>query len=114
MVAFNLIYTLNLLARVNSMNSNYLFHSRDLYFQLLNRWYSSGFLIKIMRIINKINTDDIITYKNKASQNLKDSLRIFLNFDLNYINLSSDIYTNFKALNSNFSSKINEITKARG
>ena len=67
------------------MNIDYLFHSRDLYFQLLNRGFSSGFLIKIMRIINRINRNDIIPYKNKDNKNLKDSLRIFLNFDLNYM-----------------------------
>jgi len=85
-----------------SMNIDYLFHSRNLYFQLLNRGYSSGFLIKIMRIINRVNRNDIIPYKNKDSKNLKDSLRIFLNFDLNYINLSSDIYTNFIVLKESF------------
>ncbi len=85
-----------------SSSIDYLFHSRDLYFLFCNRGYNSVFIIKIMRIINRINRKDIIPYKNKNTGPQKNTLRMFLNHDLNYLNLSSDIYSNFKILKESY------------
>ncbi len=87
-----------------SMGYDYMFHSRDLYFLFLKRGYKSNDLIKTMRIVNRINRSDIIPYKIKKNNcSDTDNLRIFLNFDLNYINLRSDIYSNFKILQDSYS-----------
>ena len=60
-----------------SSSIDYLFHSRDLYFLFCNRGYNSVFIIKIIRIINRINRKDIITYKNKNAGLQKNTLRMY-------------------------------------
>ena len=69
----------------------------------MKRGYESKYLIKICNIFSCINRNDLIPYKEKESDknlnNFKDnSIRMIINFDLNYITMKNDLYYLFEKL----------------
>ena len=82
------------LKRICTHYYDYLFFSRKLIIQLLNRGYQYKFLIQICLTIGNEKRDSFISYKNKTDiVNFSNSFKFIINFDINYINLKQDFYS---------------------
>ena len=90
------------LKRICSNFYDYLFNSRILFLQLIKRGYEPNFIFKIMKIVNKIDRLDLIKYKVKNSNKNENNIRLFINFDLNFLNLRSIVLYNFEILKNSF------------
>jgi len=88
------------LKRICTDYSDYLFHSRKLIFQLIERGYTLKSLKKLCLSIGDINRNLILPYKNKENLNLKffNQLKFILYYDFNYISLKRDLYKDFQTL----------------
>ncbi len=72
---------------------NYLFHSRKLIYNLVNRGYDYNNLIKVCLTIGKVDRNGLIDYKDKSKNIEKysfNNLKFIINFDINYISLKND------------------------
>jgi len=84
--------------RICTNYSDFLFHSRNLIFNLLKRGYELDFLMKNFLSVSRIDRLSLIKYKIKNKSSDSYVLRIHMSFDHNYLNLKQDLINNFNRL----------------
>jgi hypothetical protein len=88
----------SLFLRIRRICSNYndfLYHSRNLIFNLINRGYDFNLLLKTFTLVSKIDRISLIQYKSKDPSSERYTLRINMSYDHNYLNLKEDFINNF-------------------
>jgi hypothetical protein len=89
---------LSLFLRIKRICSNltdFFFHARTLFKQLLKRGYEFEFLYGILHLVSHIERKTLIDYKGKKIKDDQFSIRFFMSFDHNYLNLKEDTMNNF-------------------
>jgi hypothetical protein len=88
--------------RICSRYSDFLYFSRLIFKQLLNRGYNYFNLRKILNMISEIDRDSLISYKEK--KNFLDKKEIILKFpfDLNFINFKGIFADAFNKIKNNY------------
>jgi len=84
--------------RICSSYSDFLYHSRNLIFNLLNRGYNINSLMKVFLSTSRIDRLSLIQYKSRNLSSDPYTLRIHMSFDHNYLSLKQDFINNFKRL----------------
>jgi len=91
-IPFNLFLRIK---RICSSFIDFLYHSRNLFVNLLKRGYDYKSLKKSFLIVAKIDRDSLIKYKNKENKKELNVLRLNMTFDHNYLSLKADTLYNF-------------------
>lgn len=99
-IPFGLFYNAK---RICSDFHDFLFHSRKIFSNLLNRGFDSKKLLMTSNVISKLNRNDLIPYRNRSTKNLStENCFIFkIPFDINLNNKHIDIRQSFKKIISN-------------
>ena len=88
--------------RICTAYSDYLFHARNLIYQLTNRGYTIDKLVRIAQTIGNVDRNSLICYKNKKSFKKENRINTYLNFDFNQDFLKDKIKNSFNNLSSKY------------
>ena len=89
--------------RICSEKIDFLYHSRNLIVQLLKRGYDYDFLLRIFNVVNKLNRNDLLGYKDKFTKKSQNEIKICMSYDHNYLSLNKVLMDNFLALKDSYS-----------
>ena len=88
--------------RICSSYSDYLYHARNLIYQLNNRGYNPDKLVRIARTIGNVDRNTLIPYKVKEFPATNRSIKTYLDFDFNQDFLKEKIKSSFSILSSKY------------
>ncbi len=87
--------------RICSKRSDFYFFSRKTINELMKRGYEYEPLKKSFDNVKKIDRNKIIKYKIKETANEKNSIRLIMQYDHNYLNLKNHALNSFELLKNN-------------